>query len=813
MRISIIKYIRLRAKDDQYFALGKLSDDDLDAWIDRNFSFVSMNASNMMHQMSAAARSAEEKEMDKKYKAVAELGSLDGNMLIVDEAHNLFRAITNGSKNAMELYKVITQSKNLRLIFLTGTPIASDPFELVPCFNMLARRDGKPILPEDWKTFYQLYVNMETGHIKNKNKFQNRIFGLISYVSHKTVKEASAVEFPEELKPKIVFVNMSSRQYMLYTLAREKEREEGKMRARYRGKDIGGVPLLQKPKSDTASSYRVRSRQISNYAPPESQTEYVLGNVAARKLKLAREIMTDDTALDVAEKQKRDAAGIVAEVKDVRAADILSKIPDADIYSPKLEAILNNIMKHDGQLGIIYSQFVGVGGLGVFQRYLRLHGFHLYSGQDVEKINEHTNQWLVTEPMKSEHTAEKKQGGDDSKLQMYPKLLSKKYNKEKTIDIKSPTAKSWKRYLKDAHNVSLDISPSTDKSKHECYAFYTCRRRGKTIEMPISGGKDKPAAKESSSRRRTFAVVYGDIPVQEREKIKTIFNSDANKHGEIISLILLSSTGAEGLDLKNVRHVHVMEPYWNYSRINQVKHRAIRNESHVGLPPAERNVSTYIYLSIRPDETKEEVMEKLRLLPRATDERVSAAITQDEISDDGDIPSVGIVTAGPVPKNEVRPATKEATPNMDPLPTTSDLTRTTDPLTTDVKLFRESIKNQISIDSFTEACQEVSIECAYNEGAKCRICQPNNRTLFNDNAVIDIRGTDRCVPVEEKTVTAREGIVDGGQWYWVEGGAALLGVKVYAFAGSINVYRPVGEDPPIYPRAVDDLKKLKLLRG
>ena len=36
------------------------------------------------------------------------------------------------------------------------------------------------------------------------------------------------MEFPEELKPKIVFVNMSSRQYMLYTLAREKEREEGK---------------------------------------------------------------------------------------------------------------------------------------------------------------------------------------------------------------------------------------------------------------------------------------------------------------------------------------------------------------------------------------------------------------------------------------------------------------------------------------------------------------------------------------------------------------------------------------------------------
>jgi len=46
-----------------------------------------------------------------------------------------------------------------------------------------------------------------------------------------------------------------------------------------------------------------------------------------------------------------------------------------------------------------------------------------------------------------------------------------------------------------------------------------------------------------------------------------------------------------------VRQVHIMEPYWNYVRLDQVKGRAIRICSHADLPPAERHVDTFIYIS------------------------------------------------------------------------------------------------------------------------------------------------------------------------------------------------------------------------
>lgn len=70
-----------------------------------------------------------------------------------------------------------------------------------------------------------------------------------------------------------------------------------------------------------------------------------------------------------------------------------------------------------------------------------------------------------------------------------------------------------------------------------------------------------------------------------------------NHKGEICRVFCITSAGAEGLSLKNVRAVHIMEPYWNDVRLKQVKGRAIRIGSHLELPEADRNVSIYTYLT------------------------------------------------------------------------------------------------------------------------------------------------------------------------------------------------------------------------
>ena len=57
----------------------------------------------------------------------------------------------------------------------------------------------------------------------------------------------------------------------------------------------------------------------------------------------------------------------------------------------------------------------------------------------------------------------------------------------------------------------------------------------------------------------------------------------------------------EGIDLKNVRQVHVMEPWYNLNRIEQIIGRARRNCSHSELPIEERNFMLFLYASALKD--------------------------------------------------------------------------------------------------------------------------------------------------------------------------------------------------------------------
>ena len=83
--------------------------------------------------------------------------------------------------------------------------------------------------------------------------------------------------------------------------------------------------------------------------------------------------------------------------------------------------------------------------------------------------------------------------------------------------------------------------------------------------------------------------------------------------------MIISSAGAEGISLTCVRQVHILEPFWNYVRIDQVLGRAIRMKSHLDLPKEDRNVEQYLYLSVLPKGiTLETAYESLKNDPNKT---------------------------------------------------------------------------------------------------------------------------------------------------------------------------------------------------
>jgi hypothetical protein len=125
---------------------------------------------------------------------------------------------------------------------------------------------------------------------------------------------------------------------------------------------------------------------------------------------------------------------------------------------------------------------------------------------------------------------------------------------------------------------------------------------------------------------RYFALFTGTESVEEKEIILNLYNNrfknlpkvtqdDVKKYfghldlekvgnmfGEIIKVLMITASGAEGIDLKNTRFVHIMEPYWHHVRINQVIGRARRICSHMDLPKELQDVTVYMYLAVFGDE-------------------------------------------------------------------------------------------------------------------------------------------------------------------------------------------------------------------
>jgi hypothetical protein len=118
---------------------------------------------------------------------------------------------------------------------------------------------------------------------------------------------------------------------------------------------------------------------------------------------------------------------------------------------------------------------------------------------------------------------------------------------------------------------------------------------------------------EENMRKPKYALYTGTESAEEKEIIRNIYNSswddvptnianelkrinENNNLGEIIKVLMITSSGSEGINLRNTRYVHIMEPYWHPVRTEQVIGRARRICSHKDLPEELQTVEVFIYL-------------------------------------------------------------------------------------------------------------------------------------------------------------------------------------------------------------------------
>jgi hypothetical protein len=136
-----------------------------------------------------------------------------------------------------------------------------------------------------------------------------------------------------------------------------------------------------------------------------------------------------------------------------------------------------------------------------------------------------------------------------------------------------------------------------------------------------SEGEWDMATDEESGKPR-FVLYTGTETAEEKEIIRNVYNGawdqlptalaqklreqapNGNEYGEIIKVFMITASGAEGINLKNTRYVHLIEPYWHMVRMEQVIGRARRICSHESLPEELRTVQVWLYLAVLSERQK-----------------------------------------------------------------------------------------------------------------------------------------------------------------------------------------------------------------
>ena len=195
---------------------------------------------------------------------------------------------------------------------------------------------------------------------------------------------------------------------------------------------------------------------------------------------------------------------------------------------------------------------------------------------------------------------------------------SDEYLSKEGLQMYSPKMLHILENIEDEENVGLHLVYSQFRSLEGIEVFKMVLEQNgfaefklvKTAEREWDIADTKPGDEDKPK----FVLYTGTETSEEKEIIRHIYNSnwenlsinlrnrlsaihENNFMGEIIKIFMITSSGAEGINLENTRFVHIMEPYWNPVRIDQVIGRARRICSHKNLPRELQTVRVHLYLS------------------------------------------------------------------------------------------------------------------------------------------------------------------------------------------------------------------------
>tara|TARA_B100000787_G_scaffold168154_1_gene156361 strand:+ start:3194 stop:6685 length:3492 start_codon:yes stop_codon:yes gene_type:complete len=397
-------------------------------------------------------------------------------------------------------------------------------------------------LPDTLTEFKSFFID-DKQNVKNMNLFKRRILGLSSYFRD---IENLMPRYNKETDFQIVKVEMSDYQLAIYEKARKKERKMEKDNAKKKKKQMA---LPSGIFEETVSTYRIFSRAFCNFVFPEE---------------IGRPIPGDDD-------------------------DISTLLDEDDLDGLSVEEKSKNL---EGPYDKDDSDADANAGLDP----------GLDAGLDADAADDKTRKNLIYKAKIAKAITELERNKDvyltKEKLLTYsPKFLNILENVADEEHQGPHLIYSQFRTLEGIGIMKLVFETNG-------FVEFKIMKRGGVWDIDIS---------EEDMQKPKFVLYTGSETAEEKELIRNIFNGawkyvppniekklkdmhPDNHYGDIIKVIMITASGAEGISLKNVRYVHITEPYWHPVRTQQVVGRARRICSHNELPINMQTVEVFLYL-------------------------------------------------------------------------------------------------------------------------------------------------------------------------------------------------------------------------
>ena len=425
-------------------------------------------------------------------------------------------------------------------------------------------------LPDSLDSFRSYFIDAQSGNVKNIRMFQRRILGLTSYF--RSAQEQLMPAYDKATHFRVIEVPMSTHQFAAYEEARKAERNLEKNARTKKRLGAGAGPKPKGPSGaggggggddiyeDAVSSYRIFSRLFCNFVFPTEITRPLPkegANVEGAVNEGTNEEDVDAlTAAERIDNMNGEHAG--DDVEEI-VKEIEQKTDSS--YEKRIAAALMRIRSG-------MARYLTKAPQGELQT---------YSPKFLAMLEN------ITEPQHYGLHLVYSQFRTIEGIGLFSMVLEA--NGFARFKINKNASGAW----------VLDIS-ETDQGK-PMYALYT--------------GKESDEEREII--RNVFNSTWDYIPVTLKQQLTP--KSANNFMGEIVKVLMITASGAEGISLRNVRYVHIMEPYWQPVRIEQVIGRARRICSHNDLKD-EKLRSVYVMMYIMrftPEQMADDASMELRL--------------------------------------------------------------------------------------------------------------------------------------------------------------------------------------------------------